>query len=81
MATEFETLHPEAAIQAPVRKLMRSKIRKTGYTFGIMGVDGVGRLAGMVSMYDIIYHLQPTFMNYEVETVAVWGEELEAHLN
>jgi CBS-domain-containing membrane protein len=82
MATEFETLHPEATVQAAVRRLMRSKARDTGYKpFGIMVVDEVGRLVGMVSMYDIIYHLRPTFMNYEVETVAVWGEELEAHLN
>ena len=38
-------------------------------------------LLGMISMVDILYHLRPPFMNYELGNVQLWEGELEVYLD
>ena len=46
-----------------------------------MVVDEFSHLQGMISMEDILYHVRPPFMNYELENVPLWEGELEVYLD
>jgi len=82
MVTEYKTVRPEALVKEAARIIFGSDIRPTGYKpFGIMVTDDFGRLVGMISMVDILYHLRPPFMNYEMEKPSLWTGEIEAHMD
>ena len=67
MQTEFGTLEPECTIREAVN-IFRQASRKQGRrVFGMMVVDGGGKLVGMLSMYDIFIFLRP-------KHVEIWGE-------
>ena len=81
MVTDFETVHQEASIKEAVRLLYNAKTRPTGFkALGITVVDDLGALVGMLSMFDVIYHLRPPFLNYSEEAITVWKEEIEIQL-
>jgi CBS domain-containing protein len=68
MVKDFSTIRPDAPVREAVRMILEGKPRQNGYKpFGIMVTDEIGRLVGMVSMFDILYHLRPPFMNFEME--------------
>lgn len=82
MATEYVTIGPEAPVSTAARLIFRGRTRSTGYKpFGIMVVDGYSHLLGMISMEDILYHLRPPFMNYELGDGPLWEGELEVYLD
>jgi CBS domain-containing protein len=82
METEYVTIGPDAPVSKAARLIFRGETRKTGYKpFGLMVVDGFSRLLGMISMEDILYHLRPPFMNYELGNVPLWEGELEIYLD
>lgn len=81
MTTSFSTIRPDAPVREAVRMIYESRVRDTGYKpFGVMVVDDIGRLVGMISMFDVLYHLRPPFMNYELESLGPWQGELEPFL-
>lgn len=81
MVKEFETVASDAPLKEAVKKLFEAKARPTGYkAFGIPVVDSIGHVVGMLSMFDVIYHLRPPFMNYELESFSVWEGELAPYL-
>jgi CBS domain-containing protein len=68
MVTSFDTIHQEAPIKEAINLILNGKIRKTGHkTISLMVVDDLGQLAGVISMYDILYHLRPDFLNLSVD--------------
>lgn len=80
--TEYVTIGPDAPVSRAARLIFRGKARDTGYKpFGLMVVDDFSHLLGMISMEDILYHLRPPFMNYELENVPLWEGELEVYLD
>lgn len=82
MITEYVTIGPDAPVSRAARLIFRGKTRDTGYKpFGIMVVDDFFHLLGMISMVDILYHLRPPFMNYELGNVQLWEGELEVYLD
>jgi CBS domain-containing protein len=82
MVKDFSTIRPDAPVREAVRMILEGKPRHTGYKpFGIMVTDEIGRLVGMISMFDILYHLRPPFMNYEMEGAPLWKGELEPYLD
>lgn len=82
MVTDYITIGPEAPVRQAARLIFGGKTRKTGYKpFGIMVVDDFSHLLGMISMEDILYHLRPPFMNYEMENANLWEGELEVYLD
>jgi CBS domain-containing protein len=82
MVKDFSTIRPDAPVREAVRMILEGKPRQTGYKpFGIMVTDEIGRLVGMISMFDILYHLRPPFMNYEMEGSILWKGELEPYLD
>ncbi len=81
MVTDFATIQPEALVSEAARLIFHGKARPTGYKpFGIMVTDDFGRLVGMISMHDILYHLRPSFMNYDMEHNLIWEDELEPYM-
>jgi len=82
MVTDFVTIRPNAPVSKAARLIFGGKPRDTGYKpCGIMVVDEFSHLMGMISMVDILYHLRPSFMNYELENVQLWEGELEVYLD
>ena len=82
MATEYVTIGPDAPVSRAARLIFRGETRKTGYKpFGIMVVDTFSHLLGMICMEDILYHLRPPFMNYELGNVPLWEGEMEIYLD
>ncbi|MEJ2638048.1 MAG: CBS domain-containing protein [Desulfosarcinaceae bacterium] len=64
MSTDFDTIHQNAPIEDAIDMILNGKVRKTGHkTISLIALDGLGQLAGVISMYDILYHLRPDFLN------------------
>ncbi|WP_028321481.1 CBS domain-containing protein [Desulfatiglans anilini] len=81
MVREFDTVAADAPLKEAVKKLHEAQVRATGYkAFGIPVVDSIGHVTGMLSMFDVIYHLRPPFMNYELESFSAWEGELGPYL-
>jgi CBS domain-containing protein len=82
MEKEFLTVDAEVSVREAARLIFEGGVRKTGYKpFGLMVRDKTGTLVGMISMYDIMYHLRPPFMNYELESFEIRHGELEPYLD
>ena len=82
MVQDYGTIRPDAPVREAVRLIYKGKVRKTGYKpFGILVTDEIGLLIGMVSMFDVIYHLRPPFMNYDVDSFTVWKGDMEPFLD
>ncbi|MBT3311335.1 MAG: CBS domain-containing protein [Desulfobacterales bacterium] len=73
MVSNFDTIHMDAPIEEAIIKISKGKVRETGYkTISLMVVDDLNKLCGVVSMFDILYHLRPDFLNFGID-----GEELQ----
>jgi len=65
MSRDFDTIHENAPIEDAIEKILNGKVRKTGHkTISLIALDDLGQLAGVLSMYDVLYHLRPDFLNY-----------------
>jgi CBS-domain-containing membrane protein len=81
MITEFNTIHHDASITEAVRLIYSGKVRETGFkTVCTMVTNHFGELVGVVSMFDILYHLRPPIMNYLGDSVHVGAQELESYV-
>jgi CBS-domain-containing membrane protein len=82
MVMEFNTIDQNAPIEDAVRMIFQGKIRKTGYkTVSIIVTDKFGDLVGVVSMFDILYHLRPPILNYMGESINFPEKELNTYVN
>jgi CBS domain-containing protein len=64
MSTDFDTIHQNAPVEAAITKILNGKVRKTGHkTISLIALKDSGQLAGVISMYDILYNLRPDFLN------------------
>jgi len=72
MITRFTTLLPETPVSEAIKKFREAFEQEGRRLFGMIVVDKDGRLAGMLSMYDILLYLRPKHID-------VWGtmEDLE----
>ena len=67
MVTSFQKIHQEAPVEYAINLILSGKVRKTGHkTVSIIVVDDFGHLAGVISMYDILFHLRPNFLNLNI---------------
>jgi CBS domain-containing protein len=72
MVTTYETIHVDAPIEEAISKITNGVVRETGYkTVSLMVTDDFNKLCGIISMFDILYHLRPDFLNFGID-----GEEL-----
>ena len=58
--------------------ILNGKIRKTGHkTISLIVVDDYGQMVGVISMYDILFHLRPDFLNLSVDAnTLLWKGQL-----
>ena len=67
MVTSFPKIHQDAPVEYAINLILSGKVRKTGHkTVSIMVVDDFGQLTGVISMYDILFHLRPDFLNLNI---------------
>ena len=81
MSAEFDTVRPDASVEEAVRLIAEAKARKTGYrAISVLVTDEVDQLIGVISIFDVLYHLRPPFLNYEVDSLPVWEGEMEVYI-
>ena len=81
MSAEFDTVRPDASVEEAVRLIAETKARKTGYrAISVLVTDEVDQLIGVISIFDVLYHLRPPFLNYEVDSLPVWEGEMEVYI-
>ena len=80
MMTNFETINENALVQVAINKIIHGKVRKTGHkTVSLLVVDNFNQMVGVVSMFDILYHLRPDYLNYGIEGEEIsWKGQVEA---
>ena len=65
MVRDFDSIDENALVGEAVKKIFAGKLRRTGYkTVSLMVTDEMHQLVGVVTMFDILYHLRPTFLKY-----------------
>jgi len=73
MVSNFETIHIEAPAEEAILRISNGIVRETGYkTISLMVIDDFNKLIGVITMFDILYHLRPDFLNFGIN-----GEELK----
>ena len=81
MVRNFDKIQSDAPIEEAVRLIFKGKVRETGQkTASVMVIDRFNRLTGVISMFDILYHLRPPVFNYMVSGIDFWNEELESYI-
>lgn len=68
MVREFDSIHEEAPADQAIAKILNGETRKSGFkTISLMVVNDMNQLVGVVTLFDILYHLRPTFLNYGID--------------
>jgi predicted transcriptional regulator len=68
MVTSFDTINQEAPVEQAITLIHKGKVRETGHkTISLIVVDDVGQMTGVITMYDILYHLRPDFLNFGLD--------------
>jgi len=68
MTKNFDTIHMDAPVEKAIKMILHAKVRPTGHkTVSLMVVDDVHGLVGTISMYYILYHLRPSYLNYGID--------------
>lgn len=79
MVKEFDKIHSSAPASEAIEMILNGRVRPTGHkTVSLLVVDGSSELAGVVTMFDILYHLRPSFLNlgFRVEEIEWRGQML-----
>jgi CBS domain-containing protein len=73
MVKEFDKIHSSAPASEAIEMILNGRIRATGHkTVSLIVVDASREMAGVVTMFDILYHLRPSFLN-----LGFSGEDVE----
>ena len=79
MVKNYDTIHMDAPANEAIRRILTAKVRPTGHkTVSLMVVDDAHRLVGTISMFYILFHLRPSFLNYGIDGDTLsWQGELD----
>jgi predicted transcriptional regulator len=68
MVTSFDKINDDAPIEEAIQMISRGKIRQTGHkTISLLVTDYYNNLVGVITMFDILYHLRPAFLNCGID--------------
>jgi len=83
MVRDFDTIHMDAPAEDAIHKITYGKIRETGYkTISLMVVDDLNKLVGIITMFDVLYHLRPDFLNFGINGDELkWDGQLKSLVN
>ena len=80
METSFDVIHKDDPVETAIEKIAGGKVRTTGHkTVSLLVIDDFRKLTGVITMFDILYHLRPSFLNYGVDGDEI-GFEWDAYL-
>jgi CBS-domain-containing membrane protein len=69
MVRDFDTVTTSTTAQTAIKKILNGKIRETGHkTISLLVTDDYGQLVGVVTMFDILYHFRPDFLNHGIDS-------------
>ena len=72
MVKNFDKINLDEPIEEAIQMIFYGKVRETGHkTVSIMVVDDFEKFVGIITMFDILYHLRPSFLN-----CGIYGEDL-----
>jgi CBS domain-containing protein len=79
MVTNFDIISEHAPVELAIYKILHGKVRNTGHkTISLLVVNNFKQMVGVVSMFDILYHLRPDFLNYGIEGDEImWKGQIE----
>ena len=82
MTKNFDTIYMDEPVEKAIKKILNAKVRPTGHkTVSLMVVDYDNGLVGTVSMYYILYHLRPSYLNYGIDGNELnWKGELDEYI-
>jgi CBS domain-containing protein len=68
MVTSFDKIDENAPIEEAIQMISHGKIRQTGHkTVSLLVTGFYENLVGVITMFDILYHLRPAFLNYGID--------------
>ncbi|MFZ5562639.1 MAG: CBS domain-containing protein, partial [Thermodesulfobacteriota bacterium] len=62
MVRDFDSINENAPVEQAIAKILGGKLRTTGYkTVSLMVTNDMQQLVGVVTLFDVLYHLRPSF--------------------
>ncbi len=82
MTKNFDIIYMDEPVEKAIKKILNAKVRPTGHkTVSLMVVDYDHGLVGTVSMYYILYHLRPSYLNYGIDGSELnWQGDLDEYI-
>lgn len=81
MSEEFNTILPSASMKEVIDRLTELGVRSTGYKgISLIVLNEVGQPTGTLSILDVLFHLRPAFLNYEVNSLGLAWDEMESYI-
>lgn len=81
MVKSFDKINQEAYIKEAYKRILNGRKRESGHkTVSLIVVDDYGNLVGIISMFDILYHLRPSFLNFGIDGHELQWEGQISHL-
>lgn len=79
MTKNFDKINVDAPARELIQMILGGKIRKFGHkTVSLMVVDDFHQLVGIVTMFDILFHIRPNFLNQGIDSETIpWDGTLE----
>jgi len=83
MVKDFDTIHADAPAKKLIQMILNGKIRKTGHkTVSLMVTDDYNQLVGIATMFDILFHFRPNFLNQGIDGETIpWDGTLKHSIN
>lgn len=81
MVKSFDVIHKDTPVEKAIKKISEGKVRDTGHkTVSLLVINDFRKLTGVITMFDILYHLRPSFLNYGVDGDEI-GFEWDSYLD
>ncbi|MDY6830686.1 MAG: CBS domain-containing protein [Thermodesulfobacteriota bacterium] len=79
MVRDFDFINENAPVEQAITKILEGRLRPTGYkTVSLMVTNDMQQLVGVVTLFDVLYHLRPAFLNFGIDGEYVaWEGMLE----
>ncbi len=83
MVKDFDTIHADAPAKKLIQMILNGKIRKTGHkTVSLMVTDDYNQLVGIATMFDVLFHFRPNFLNQGIDGETIpWDGALKHFTN
>jgi CBS domain-containing protein len=82
MVRSFDKINEDTPIADAIHMILDGKVRQNGHkTVSLMVTDDFNHLCGVITMFDILFHLRPAFLNYGFDgDQLAWGGQLDKYI-